>query len=121
MKLTIIISTLLLMSLSSYGNETTSYFICTYETDLPKRYSLVIDTQKKTLKFDTKEERNYEESASNYLESELPWGMIDGDRETVQFDKITGRLRYMTLYTDMSGHRVGKHKDYQCKKSEKLI
>jgi hypothetical protein len=120
MKLTMIISILLLMFLSGCGKETTSYFVCSYGTTSPKYYSLVIDTQKKNLFFDNWKERKYEESAPNYLESKLPFGTTGGT-DTVQFDTVTGRLSYLTEYTNMSGYPDGQTIRYQCKKSEKLI
>ena len=112
MKLTIITSILLLMSLSGCGKETTSYFICTYGTTYPSRFSLVIDPQKKTLQFDTYKERKYEEPSPNYLESKVPDG-TKGYNPHLQFDTITGRLSYDPL---------GSYpQTYKCKKSEKLI
>ena len=120
MKLTVIISILLLMFLSGCGKETTSYFVCSYGTTFPEYYSLVIDTQKKNLLFDNREERKYEESAPNYLESKLPFGTTGGT-DTVQFDTVTGRLSYVTEYTNDSGYPAEQTIRYKCKKSKKLI
>ena len=108
------------MSLSGSGKETTSYFICTYGTTYPSRFSLVIDPQKKTLQFDTYKERKYEEPSPNYLESKVPDG-TKGYNPHLQFDTITGRLRYVTEWTNESGYPDERTIRYQCKKSEKLI
>ena len=107
-----------LILLSSCAKETVGYFTCVYGT-LPDRFSLVIDTERKTILFHEKGERMYEESGTNFLVSRVQ--LEDGITETLEFDRVTGKFRTLREWTNSSGNPDSMSLRYQCEKTEKLI
>ena len=118
MRTTIFLSISLLVSLSGCGKETVGYFTCVYSS-LPDRFSLVIDTQKKTMLFDKYKERTYEELGTNFLVSRVI--NESGRSDTLEFDRITGQLRSISEWTNRKGNPDSFSTRYQCEKTQNLI
>lgn len=117
MRTKIFLSLLLLLSLSGCGKETVGYFTCVYGS-LPERFSLVIDTQKKTMLFDKYKERTYEESGTNFLVSRAK---TPEDTLLLDFDRITGKMRMVREWTNSTGNLDNTILRYQCEKTQNLI
>ena len=104
--------------LSGCAKESVGYFNCAYQ-NLTERHSLVVDTQKKTILFDEREERSYKESGSNFLVSRVQ--LDNGYTESIVFDRVTGELDMVNERTNDNGNPEKYRISYDCEKTEKLI
>ena len=118
MKRTKFLLILSMVFLSGCAKETVGYFNCAYK-NLTERHSLVVDTQKKTILFDEREERSYKESGSNFLVSRVQ--LDSGFTESIVFDRITGELDIVNERTNDNGNPEKYRISYRCEKTEKLI
>lgn len=107
-----------LVFLSGCTSEKVGYFICAYDT-LPDRWSLVIDKERKTILFQGRKERGYEEVKTDLFVSRDQDD--NGNIPTLEFNRITGQLRVLYDYTTDAENPMQSVLRYQCEKTQRLM
>ena len=113
-----LISIASLVFLGGCTSEKVGYFTCSYGP-LSDRFSLVIDKERKTILFQGRKERGYEEVETDLLVSRDQ----DDNRniDTLEFNRITGQFRVLYDYTTDAGNPMQHVLRYQCEKTQRLM